>query len=265
MGSEGRGGLQLSPLHAQSPLKQGRWGASKQIGGGVGEPIACSRTWVSAACAPLRAVYGDPPDPHLYRGRSGLARFNDRTVRAAITITLINEGRGVGGRKSLGVPHTAPSLPRSCTPSPPFLRLPPGSPSITQRLSVPIARILPPKPAISPGPSAPPPKATHYQATERCAPSLPCGPVAMAEGWALWPLLQAAGRPVRAACGRCTAGWMLCRCPGHAGTSPGTSAMGVCGARGEVWASGSGLGLGESPGLGVRTGPQEEPRPRGQN
>lgn len=34
MGSEGRGGLQLSPLHAQSPLKQGRWGASKQMGGG---------------------------------------------------------------------------------------------------------------------------------------------------------------------------------------------------------------------------------------
>ncbi|XP_031443954.1 sperm flagellar protein 1 isoform X4 [Phasianus colchicus] len=51
----------------------------------------------------------------------------------------------------------------------------------------------------------------------------------MAEGWAPWPLLQAVGslRPGRAACGRCTAGWTLCRCPGRAGTSPGTSAMGL--------------------------------------
>lgn len=255
MGSEGRGGLQLSPLHAQSPLKQGRWGASKQIegGGGVGEPIACSRTWASAACAPLRAVYGDPPDPHLYRGRSGLARFNDRTVRAAITITLINEGRGVGGRKSLSVPHTAPSLPRSCTPSPPFLRLPPGSPSITQRLSVPIARILPPKPAISPGPSAPPPP----------------------------------GHPLPGNRALCSQPALRARCHGRGVGAMAAAAGGGAAGEGSLralyrwvdavplsrprrniardFSDGGVRGSGGGVGLWVRAGPRGESRPRGQN
>lgn len=182
-GLRGEGGSPAQPPSCSKPTKAGAVGGLKADGGGgVAEPIACSRTWVSAACAPLRAVYGDPPDPHLYRGRSGLARFNDRTVRAAITITLINEGRGVGGRKSLGVPHTAPSLPRSCTPSPPFLRLPPGSPSITQRLSVPIARILPPKPAISPGPSAPPPRPPITRQPSVVLPACPAGPLPWQRG-----------------------------------------------------------------------------------